>query len=159
MSSVGAAYVTSQPRDTEIHNSFALMGNEHFIRSWSLRETTCQCTGSHYITLTDTRLLLRSVDTSCCSCCSDPDHLDASIFLRDITEIRETREEGTCCSCCCTNCCGCCFCCKCCCRTTKYMEIRGVFGSEILHASKADMPTLQIEIPAAIGNHKLVSQY
>ncbi|CAF3520633.1 unnamed protein product [Rotaria sp. Silwood1] len=159
MSSVGAAYVTKQPRDSEIHNSFALMGNEHFIRSWEMREESCDCSGSHYTTLTDTRLLLRTMDTTCCSCCCEPGHIDASIFLRDIAEIRETTERQDCCSSLCTKCCGCCGCCNCCCDTKKYLEVRGVFGSEILHVSKGEMLKLQSEIPAAIGNHKLVSQY
>ncbi|CAF2709748.1 unnamed protein product [Rotaria sp. Silwood2] len=159
MSSVGAAYITKQPRDVEIHNTFALMGNEHFIRSWATTEGTCDCSGSYYTTLTDTRLLLRSMDTTCCSCCCEPGHMDVSIFLRDIAEIRESSDNEDCCSCCCTKCCACCGCCKRYCGGKKYLEIRGVFGSEILHVSKADILKLQSEIPAAVGNHKLVSHY
>jgi len=154
MASVGAAYITKQPRNQDIHNSFSLMGNEHHLRTWTFKEGTCGCTGSYYITLTDTRLLLRFEDTTCCRCCcSEASHHDASIFLRDIAEMRESSEGRDCCAHSCGGCCGCC------CHRPKYMELRGTFGSEILHVSKEDMPKAQIEIPAAIGNHKLVSQY
>jgi hypothetical protein len=153
MSSVGAAYITKQPRDHDIHNSFGLMGNENHLRTWVFQEGTCGCTGSHYTTLTDTRLLLRSVDTECCRCCGEATHTDASIFLRDIAEMRESTESKDCCAHLCGKCCGCC------CRVPKYMELRGSFGTEILHVSQEDMTKAQVEIPAAIGNHKLVSQY
>lgn len=153
MSSVGSAYITKQPRDQDIHNSFGLMGNEHLLRTWVFKEGSCGCSGSHYTTLTDTRLLLRAEDTTCCSCCCAAGHNDASIFLRDIAEMRESTEGQDCCAR------MCCKCCSCCCSTPKYMELRGTFGSEILHVSKTDMAKVQIEIPAAIGNHKLVSQY
>jgi hypothetical protein len=153
MASVGAAYITKQPRDYDIHNSFGLMGNEHLLRTWTFKEGTCGCTGSYYTTLTDTRLLLRFEDTACCSCCGEASHIDASIFLRDIAEMRESRDGQDCCSRACSTCCGCC------CHSPKHLELRGSFGTEILHVSHGDMPKVQIEIPAAIGNHKLVSQY
>jgi hypothetical protein len=157
MARVGSRYVTKQPRDHDIHNSFGLMGNENHLNTWIFKEGTCGCTGSHYATLTDTRLLLRSEETRCCCCCcGELDHTDASIFLRDIAEMRESTEPKDCCSRLCGKCCGCC---TCCCHVPKYMELRGSFGSEILHVSKTDMPNIQVEIPAAIGNHKLVSQY
>jgi len=154
MTNVRSAYVTSQPLDQNIHNSFALMGNEHLLRTWIFKEGTCDCSGSYYTTLTDTRLLLRSRDTGCCQCCSEPTHIDSSIFLRDIAEMRESNRGRDCCSRYCV-----CGCCGCCCTTPKYMELKGTFGSEVLHVSKEDMPRAQVEIPAAIGNHKLVSQY
>jgi hypothetical protein len=159
MSGVGAAYITKQPRNQnqDIHNSFSLMGNEHHLRTWIFKEGTCECTGSYYTTLTDTRLLLRFEDSTCCKCCSsEANHHDASIFLRDIAEMRESTQGRDSCAHSCGKCCGCC---GCCCNTPKYMELRGTFGSEILHVSKEDMPKAQVEIPAAIGNHKLVSQY
>lgn len=155
MTGVGAAYIRKQPFD--IRNSFGLMGNENLVRVWEYREETCSCSGSYYTTLTDTRLLLRSEDTKCCTCCSEPKHADASIFLRDIAEIRESRDSQNCCVRCCPTCC--CACCNSCCNIAQYLEVRGTFGKEILHLSKQDMPRVQIEIPAAIGNHKLVSQY
>lgn len=151
MASVGAAYIRKQPYD--IHNSFGLMGNENLLRTWEYREDSCSCAGSYYTTLTDTRLLLRAEDTKCCTCCSEPKHADASIFLRDIAEMRESRESQDCCTRCCP------ACCSCCCNTAQYMEVRGTFGKEILHVSKEDLTKIQVEIPAAVGNHKLVSQY
>lgn len=156
MSSVGAAYIARQPRDYDIHNSFTLMGNEHFLRSWLLEEEGCGCADSHYTTLTDTRLLLRSMNTKCCSCCCEPGHIDTSIFLRDIAVIREATETQDCCSRSCNACCGCC---TCCCRKEKFIEVRGSFGSEKIHVAQTDLVKVQNEIPAAIGNHKLVSQY
>jgi hypothetical protein len=153
MTSVGAAYITKQPRDYEIHNSFGLMGNENLLRTWTFKEGACGCTGSYYTTLTDTRLLMRAEDSTCCSCCCPPTHADASIFLRDIAEMRESTENQDCCA----HLCG--KCCSCCCHGPKFIELRGSFGTEILHVSKEDTPKVQVEIPAAIGNHKLVSQY
>ena len=157
MTSVGAAYISRQPRDYEIHNSFGLMGNEHLLRAWTFKDEGCGCSnGGYFITLTDTRLLLRSQDSVCCASCCTASHTDASIFLRDIAEMRESTDGEDCCARCCAKCCACC---TCCCRVPKYVQIRGSFGSEILHVSKVDLPKVQVEIPAAIGNHKLVSQY
>ncbi|CAF0728985.1 unnamed protein product [Adineta steineri] len=149
MSATKAVYVTKQPQNKDIYNGFGLMGNENFLQSWIFKEGTCGCTGSYYTTLTDTRLLLRTEDTKCCSCCCEQNYNDASIFLRDIAEMRESTESHDCCS----------FFCGKCCSGPKYMELRGSFGSEILHISKLDMLNAQMEIPAAIGNCKLVSQY
>jgi hypothetical protein len=157
MTSVGAAYISKQPRDYDIQNSFGLMGNEHFLRDWTYKEGPCECGDTHSITLTDTRLLLRAQESTCCCCCGEPGHTDATIFLRDIAELRETTEGLGCCALCCAHCFG--SCCRCCCQVPKYIQIRGSFGSEILYVSKKDSPKLRIEIPAAIGNHKLVSQY
>ncbi len=164
MASVGAAYLTRQPRNFDVHNSFGLMGNENHLRTWTFEEGACGCTGSYYASLTDTRLLLRSEDSTCCTCncCNEGDHEDASIFLRDIAEMRESKAGQGCCASCWGKCCGCCTCCDspgCCCHSPKHLELRGAFGSEILHVSKEDMLKAQIEIPAAIGNHKLVTQY
>lgn len=162
MATPGAAYIVKQPRDHDIPNSFGLMGNEHFIRSWALKEERCECSGSYYTALTDTRLLMRYSETSCCSSCCEPGHRDVSIFLRDIAEVREATETQDCCSRCFLKFCACFVCCACCencCSAQKFIEIRGSFGSEMLHVPKADTAKLQIEIPAAIGNHKLVSQY
>lgn len=153
MTSVGAAYIRKQPQAQDIHNSFGLMGNENLLRTWEFKEGRCSCSGSYYTALTDTRLLLRSEDTTCCACCSEVTHTDASIFLRDIAQMRESRESEDCCTRTCPRCC------TCCCTVSKFMEVRGTFGSEILHISKEDMSRVQVEIPAAIGNHKLVSQY
>lgn len=152
MPSARTAYVTNQPREDDIHNSFSLMGNERFLRLWIYKEDSCDCTGSYYVTLTDTRLLLRAEDTNCCRCGSEPEHVDSSIFLRDIAEMRESRKGHDFCS-------RYCGCCRCCCGVPKMMELKGSFGTEILHVAKEDMLTAQMEIPAAIGNHKLVSQY
>jgi hypothetical protein len=164
MAAVGAAYISRQPRSFDVHNSFGLMGNENLLRTWIFRDEGCGCAGSYYTNLTDTRLLLRAEDSTCCSCscCGEHGHADASIFLRDIAEIRESKESQGCCTRFCAKCCGCCGCCEssgCCCHSPKHLEVRGVFGSEIIHVSKEDVPKVQIEIPAAIGNHKLVSQY
>lgn len=153
MASVGAAYISKQPGDYDIHNSFGLMGNEHFLRNWTYKEGACGCGDGHYITLTDTRLLLRAEESTFCCCCCDPGHTDATIFLRDIAELRETTDGVGCCALCCGKCCGCC------CRPPKYIQVRGSFGSEILFVSKLDAQKIRVEIPAAIGNHKLVSQY
>src|SRR4051794_15454976 len=114
MASVGAAYITRQPRDQDIHNSFGLMGNENLLRIWTYQEGTCGCAGSYYTTLTDTRLLLRAEDTGCCTCCGEPTHSDASIFLRDIAEMRESTDAQDCGSRLCAKCCGCCAgrCCR-----------------------------------------------
>jgi hypothetical protein len=157
MTSVGSAYISKQPRDYDIHNGFALMGNEHLLRTWAHKEGPCDCGDGHFISLTDTRLLLRSEESTCCCCCCDPGHNDAAIFLRDIGELRETTDGLGCCAVCWAKCCG--PCCTCCCRVPKYIEVRGSFGSEILHVSKEDAQKIRVEIPAAIGNHKLVSQY
>ena len=156
MTNVGAAYIRKQPRDQDVHNSFGLMGNENLLRTWVLEEGRCGCSGSHYTSLTDTRVLLRAEDTTCCRCCGEANHTDASIFLRDIAEMRETTDSGDCCS---NGCCTCCGCCAGSSSSRKFMELRGTFGTEILHVSKEDMLKVQVEIPAAIGNHKLVSQY
>ena len=154
MSTPKPAYISNQPRNTEIMNSFDLMGNENLLRTWSFEEKSCGCTDSYHVTLTDARLLLRSEDATCCGCV-DSNHSDSSIFLRDIAEIRESIEGSD--DCC--HCPRCCPCCGCCCSTSKFLEIRGVFGSKSLHLKKEDLPKVQVEIPAAIGNHKLVSQY
>jgi hypothetical protein len=139
------------------------MGNENLLNAWTFKEGACGCSGSYHTSLTDTRILLRAEDSTCCSCncCNEAGHVDASIFLRDVAEMREARNQG-CCITCWTKCCGCCTCCDtpgCCCHNPKRLELRGAFGTEVLHVSKEDMHKAQIEIPAAIGNHKLVSQY
>lgn len=149
-----SVYITKQPTNpSNVHNSFRLLGNENLLHSWVFTEGSCGCTGSYYTTLTDTRLLLRSEDTKCCGCCCNPSYTDAAIFLRDIAEMRESTEAQDCCS---RSLSKCCFCCV---NNPKFMELRGSFGSEILHLSMFDMLNAQMEIPAAIGNHKLVSQY
>lgn len=155
MNPVRSAVVTTQPRRIEIANSFELMGNENLLNSWEIEDKRCACGESHNVTLTDARLLLRSEDMNCCGCC-DSDHTDSSIFLRDIAEMRESTTGDDRCSWCCIQRCPCC---SCCCSISKLIEIRGIFGSKYLHVKKEDLPKVQVEIPAAIGNHKLVSQY
>ena len=155
MSTAKPNYVTSQPRPQDLHNTFDLMGNENFLRSWKFEEKSCGCTDSYYTTLTDTRLLLRSEDTTCCSCCCEPNHTDSAIFLRDIAEMREITDATDCCTSCWAKCCPCCSCC----RVPKFIEIRGSFGQKEIYLDKPDFAKAQVEIPAAIGNHKLVSQY
>jgi hypothetical protein len=158
-------YITSQPAAFPVPNSFDLMGNENLLRVWKYDKTggggggcccACGCTDSYYVTLTDTRLLLRIQDQSCCKCCYEPFHQDSSIFLRDIAEMRESTVGMGCWACCCARCCPCC---SSCCPTPKCIELRGSFGSKFVHVNKNDVAQLQVEIPAAIGNHKLVSQY
>jgi hypothetical protein len=145
----GSIHITQQPPDLDISNSFSLMGNEKFLHTWTFEELVCGCGGTYYTTLTDTRLLLRSEEVNRYNCCCKSSRTDKSIFLRDISEMRESRETRNCCSSLCTNCCR---------REQKSIEIRGTFGSEILHIPQTEMDNLQIEIPAAIGNHKLVSK-
>ncbi|CAF3738662.1 unnamed protein product [Rotaria socialis] len=154
MSKVGSANIITQPRHYEIHNSFVLMGNERFLHEYKFEEGTCGCSSIYYTTITDTRLLSRSETTGCCDCGSQPDHLDASIFLRDIVEIREAIQTSTCC--CCSFFARCCRCCR---PPSSAIQIRGTFGSQIVHILKEDMPDLQVEMPAAIANHKLVSHH
>jgi hypothetical protein len=141
MSKIGPNQITKQPQNDEIHNGFGIMGNEILLKQWKFEETTLGCSTIYHMILTDTRLLIRKETTGCC----DSDHTDFSVFLRDIAEIRESSEGYNCCP----------FC-TCCCRAPKVMKIRGAFGSHTLHIPKAHMASLQIEIPAAIGNHKLV---
>ncbi|CAF4540309.1 unnamed protein product [Rotaria sp. Silwood1] len=153
MSKVGSAIITKQPHNFQIHNSFILMGNEIFLHEYTFADDTCGCANTYHTTLTDTRLLTRSETTCCCNSSYESDHLDASVFLRDIAEIRELAETRHCCSLLCDSCCGCC------CRPSSWMEVRGSFGSETLYISKADKANIQVELPAAIGNHKLITHH
>ncbi|CAF1090086.1 unnamed protein product [Rotaria sordida] len=150
MSKVGSTIITNQPHNYEIHNSFILMGNEIFLQRYKFEDGGCGCTTIYHTTLTDTRLLIRSETTCCFNCSYEPDHLDASLFLRDIAEIRELTATRHCCSSLCDYCCGCC------CRPSSFIEVRGSFGSEKLYVSKADKANIQVEVPAAIANHKLI---
>lgn len=151
MSKVGSANITNQPRFHDIHNSFALMGNEKFLHEYKVEEGSCGCGSIYYTSLTNARLLIRSESKSCCSCGKKSDHIDISIFLRDVVEVREAMSTRHCCSSCIT-------CCSSSKRSSNLVEVRGVFGSHILHIAGDDMQHLQIELPAAVANHKLVSR-
>ncbi|CAF2497173.1 unnamed protein product [Rotaria sp. Silwood2] len=153
MSKVGSAIITKQPRNYEIHNSFILMGNEIFLHEYTFEDGICGCSTTYHTTLTDTRLLTRSEITCCYNCSYEPDHMDASVFLRDIAEIREFEKTRHCCSSLCDICCECCF------HPSSLIEVRGTFGSEKLYVSKADRANIQVEMPAAIANHKLITRY
>jgi hypothetical protein len=147
MSKIGSAPITTQPQIYAIDNGFSLMGNEVIEHQWEYKEGTCCCIAIYHTILTDARLLIRTTAKGCC----DQEHTDVSVFLRDISEMRITTENRDCCSVSCGRCCARC------CHTPKIIEIRGVFGSQILHIPKADMENMLISIPAAIGNHKLVN--
>lgn len=136
MSRIGSAFLTDQPRLPDIHNSFRLMGNEKLLHQWKTDDGVCCCTTTHYATLTDTRVLLREKEEYCCGKAST---LDASIFLRDIAEMNESTESKFCCS-----------------ASMTLVELRGIFGSEKLFVSKENIRTLQIDIAASAGNHKIV---
>jgi hypothetical protein len=139
--------VTNQPHPDGFNNHFSLMGNEIFLQEWTFKEGCGGCSAIYHTILTDTRLLIRSETKSCCA----PDYNDVSMFLRDIAEMRVTTENHDCCSKLCAKCCACC------CHGPKLIELKGVFGSQVLHIPKADMENMQITLPAAIGNHKLVN--
>jgi hypothetical protein len=148
MSQIGSAPVTKQPNNYEIYNTFSMMGNENCLHEWIFEKRICGCITTHYNTLTDARLLTRKNTRYCCY---QGDHTDYSIFLRDIAEIRRLTElhEN----------CPCCRCCIHCCRSSKIIELRGTFGSKRISIPIEDMENLQIEISAAVGNHKLISHH
>jgi len=147
MARVGSSPITKQPDSHEILNTFDIMGNEIVFHEWTVEDKTCGCGTTYYTTFTDARLLIRTKKITCCNCCDQENYNDVSIFLRDIAAMRQSTEPRRCCT----------FCT--CCHSPKRMEIRGTFGSQILHVLKADMDSLQIGISAAIGNHKLISHH
>lgn len=147
MSKITPAFITKQPHYTDIHNSFGLMGNEAFVSEYKVEDGGCGCSRIYHTTLTDTRLLIRSEPIGCCHCCQ-PDHMDVSVFLRDVVEILEFVETRHCCSSCCDTLCSCC-------GTNDLIEIRGTFGSQILRIPREEVKNLLIDIPTAIANHKL----
>jgi hypothetical protein len=148
MSRVGSTPITKQPTNYEIYNTFGVMGNEIIVHEWTFEEKKCGCTTNSYNTFTDARLVIRTETTNCCH---QQNHNDVSIFLRDIAELRQSTKFRDNCSFC--------KCCIRCCRSPKIIEIRGTFGSKILYIPNDDMDRLQIEIPAAAGNHKLISHH
>ena len=133
MSRIASAAITAQPH---VHNSFRLMGNEKFEQEWTTHDGVLCCGTTHYATLTDTRILLRQEESRCCA---ESSHLDASLFLRDIAEMNESSENKFCCS-----------------SALTLVELRGTFGSEKLFVSKENIRTLQIDVAANAGNHKIV---
>jgi hypothetical protein len=148
MTRIDSAPVTKQPTNYEIYNTFGVMGNETVLHETVYEEKTCGCATNYHTTLTDARLLIRSEPIGCCN---RRNHSDVSVFLRDIAEMRETTETR--------DNCGCCVCCVRCCHFPKILEIRGAFGSKTLHIPKDDLASLQVAIPVAIGNHKLISHH
>jgi len=148
MARIGSAPVTKQPNNYEIYNTFSIMGNEKILHESIFKENTCGCGANYHTTLTDARLIIRTEPKNCCN---RRNYSDVSIFLRDIAEIRQTTEIR--------DDCEFCACCVRCCHSPKIIEIRGTFGSKILHIPKDDLASLQIAIPVAIGNHKLISHH
>lgn len=157
MSKVASATVVrDQPEASNvrpINNNFSLMGNEKYKREWKGEEGCCGCKHVYFTTLTDTRLLLRHEEETCClcPCCGETISHDASIFLRDIGSLEE-KSDKTCCSCCLP------FLRRCFCASDTLQKIRvqGVFGEETIYVTDDDVNFLVVEASTFIGNHKIV---
>lgn len=141
MTRMNSAPVTTQPIIPDIYNTFGIMGNEKILYDGNKERRRCGCTDVYYTTLTDARILTRTERQICWCCSSQGNYSDVSIFLRDIGQIREKHIRC------------------CCCRSEEILELRGVFGSKILHLSEDDFVNLQYEIPIRTANHKLISHH
>lgn len=145
MTKINSAPVTRQPIIHDIYNTFSIMGNEQVLYEGNKEQRRCGCKNIYYTTLTDARILTRTERQVCWCCPSQGNHWDVSIFLRDIAQIRQIQED-----------CNCCICCR---RSGDMLELRGVFGSKILHLPEDDLVNLQYEIPIRTANHKLISHH
>jgi hypothetical protein len=124
-----------------------MFDGENLVNGWQMEQGCSGCSGTHYTTLTDNRLLTRYEESVCFNSCCDPAYNDSSIFLYDIAQIHETTQAKSCLEILCTKCCGCC-------RGAKYLELRGSFSSQIIYLSTKDASIAKPAIAEAVARHK-----
>jgi hypothetical protein len=101
-------------------NSFNVFNGENLIQTFQYEQGCCGCGGTHFVTLTDQRILTRWEEYSACKCCCEPARNDASTFLFDIAQL-STSSKGI--GCCGTLCSACCCCC-----TPRFTTINALLG-------------------------------
>ena len=132
-----------------------MSGNEEILKLYECQEGCSKCGPKTTTALTDTRLITRRQE---CSCCGTGAHMDTTIYLADIELMRESRGES----------CGSilrlvfalvtctwpCLLCTHCCNQPKMLEVKGSFGSEMLAFDKKEANVAAIQLSSSIREAK-----
>ncbi|CAF1129388.1 unnamed protein product [Rotaria sordida] len=145
-------FVTSQPRQYDIQSNFGMFPGERLFYHCELKTGCCQLGDVYHTSLTDTRYVSRIEFCIFCGCCCKRPYNDTSIYLRDVSELRQVT-NNPCYRQFCTH--ECCTCCCCCCVITKRLQLRGSFGSHVVHIHRKDESDFESMITEAIAQHKL----
>ena len=143
--------VTSQPKQYDIHSNFGMFPGERLLYHSELKTGCCQLDDWYFTSVTDLRYIARKEFCICCGCCAERPYDDICIYLSDVAELQEVREGTGCCQGCRLDCCSCC----CFCMTSKHLQLRGSFGSHVIHIPDTDRSDFEVLMAEAIGRHKL----
>lgn len=147
--------VTTQPKG--IDNIFGLAENERVINVYEC-DDTCLGSGPKYnVTLTNARLIQRTLHKSCCCQCGTNDHM---LFISDISSMSGSSSANSC------NClqlppifwvfpCLLCLYVCCSCRKSINISVHGPFGTQGFTVPMASAANALSEIPKAALPHKV----
>jgi hypothetical protein len=149
-------FITGQPQQYDIHSNFGMFPGERLLFHCEMKTGCCKLGDTYYTSVTDTRYVARREECICCGCCCKKPHTDHCIYLHDIAQLQEVRDNV-----CCIYGCGCCSCLCCCCQnlTSKRLQLRGAFGSQLIYINGTDKPDFEGMITEAIAQHKLPNRH
>ena len=143
-----ASRVTHQPQGN-VSNSFNVFNGENLIQNWQFDQGCCGCGGTHFVTVTDQRLLTRFEEYSACKCCCEPARADSAIYLFDIAQLATVFARTAACGGLCSGCC-------CCCKKVgpNSLYAFGAFPTHQIIVSSAHSAQVKHTISEAIGYQK-----
>lgn len=144
--------VTAQPTQFDIRSNFGMFPGERLLYHGETKTGCCGLGDDHIITVTDIRYVGRTEICVCCGCCCKKPYRDHCIYLHDIAQLHEVREGACCCKC---HTCQWLICCCCCCMTTKRLQLRGSFGTQLIYILGKETSEFETMLTEAIAQHKL----
>ena len=143
----------------QIHSNFRLFPEENVLFQSKLETGCCKLGDTYYTTVTNTRFVSRKEEFVCCNCWGERPYSDQCIYLHDIAELREEKQTCGSSKSLWKLCCGPCLCLCCCCIGPKLLQLRGSFGTQLIHIVGPDVPTFETLMTEAIAKQKLPGRY